>query len=321
MIISEGIRTHTSTDRTVAHTLSSLSYLCIAGSRDVYAYVVYAQAVLAIQGARFFNTCYFPLQIAGCTLYYQDLVLEGALKPRTKLRLCNERWKVFSEFNKVATIRAEMLDGFAIPANEVSVLFRLREMLLLKSSANNMPSNLSDLHQLNCMDSDQISYISLPDFVYEWSVYCSESTKKATPMVVTRLRIGVVAHLSNGLPQDYLFTLTEEIGTLLLNLQHLELIYMVVFDGQLPPQLAGLRNMRSLSIEHYCLTGELPPGWMPNWKRLEDLAIVPRFASRPTYVDPSGGRCGVRGSIPASWTNTPSDVLVLALSYNNMDGQ
>lgn len=243
------------------------------------------------------------------------------------LRLCNERWKSFSVFSKVATIHGEMLDGFEVPANEVSVLLRLRRLLLSKSSANGWPpgwAGLPNFYQITCLEPNKAWYIDLPDFVYEWGVSCrrrSDSTNNVAPSVVTRLWVGFVPLLSNGLPQDFLLTLTEEIGYLLFNLQHLEDLYMVVYDGQLPPQLAGLRNMRDLYIEHFCLTGGLPPGWLPNWKGLDTLVIEPSSYAPSTYVGPSGGRCGVQGSIPASWTNAPSNITRLLLEQNNMEGQ
>lgn len=87
-----------------------------------------------------------------------------------------------------------------------------------------------------------------------------------------------------------------------------------VYGGSLPAQLGSLSRLKIIVIQHYCLTGPLPPFLL---RGLPDLNVldVSRELGR-TYVSPTGEQCGVSGPVPAQWQSTKSQISFLKLAYN-----
>jgi hypothetical protein len=115
--------------------------------------------------------------------------------------------------------------------------------------------------------------------------------------------------------------LTEELGLMLLNLEHLQVLRIEASSGTIPTQLGGLKYLKSVWIDHYCLTGTLPTYLITEWRSLEDLRIKPTMMGGINYVDPFGGECGVRGPIPMAWLAKESNVTLVDLSHNRLSGE
>lgn len=261
--------------------------------------------------------------VAGCTLHYQDLNLTAVLPPNTKVKVCNRAWTdSFTEFQRVAKVTdSEKFKGLSISEEDAVVLQRLRRAFTVNGSKEISLENA----ELNCLAENSVVYAKIDTEAYklEWGVYCADRINRTTGQsekVVSAIYIGYLLGSDTKNFASFVPELTEDIGHMLLSLMDLTQIYIYVRNGTLPPQLGALPKLESLIINHFCLSGSLPPQWFPSLSSLKQLMVSPSTEA-VGYVDPEGASCGLSGSIPETWFVKRSSITNLDLSGNALSGR
>lgn len=257
----------------------------------------------------------------GCTLHYQDVNVTALVPPGAKVLVCNEAWASFAVFNQVAYLQpSERYNGVLIPAKEAAILEKIQ--YVVQDGSLLIPIEQRIYWQMNCTFNDT-SLIPMNSsaggqYIMQWGAICSNGAGK--PGVITKLNINFLPNTGKFVPSAFVPQLTEELGLMLLNLEHLQWLHIEVLSGTIPPQLGALKSLKTVWIMHYCLTGPLPTYLISEWRGLEDLQITRTLIGGINYVDPSGGECGVEGPIPAAWFAKESNVTKVDLSHNRLSG-
>jgi hypothetical protein len=79
----------------------------------------------------------------------------------------------------------------------------------------------------------------------------------------------------------------------LLELPSLVYVILNVYSGQLHPQLGALSQLNAFMVDHYCMTGVLPPNLLYGWPDVVSL-FVRRSRDAIGYLDPALPACGLR---------------------------
>jgi hypothetical protein len=115
--------------------------------------------------------------------------------------------------------------------------------------------------------------------------------------------------------------IAQDIGTTMLNalltLEKLERVYLVVKEGELPPQLGALTGMNTMKITYECMKGTLPANWGRDWSNIQYMSIT-QYPSIDGSSQDVG--CGITGQLPVVWGAQMPSMLVLDLSGNALTG-
>ncbi|WIA11339.1 hypothetical protein OEZ85_011462 [Tetradesmus obliquus] len=274
------------------------------------------------------NTACAAPGISSCTLHYKDINVTQ-LQPGSTVRVCNPNWaKGPEQFYRVAYLSGvPSLSGFKpdMPAKEAAALWTLARIAT---------AQLGDLYS-NLVSRDTIVVQCAPGQVgpgqvyswlspttgakFEYAAGCSDVRNADGTRNVTSLEMVVGAAPEQPDPSKVHPRLDDAMLYPLLRLQSLQRITLLVYGGLLPAQLGSLSRLKIIVIQHYCLTGALPPFLL---RGLPDLSVldVSRELGR-TYVSPTGEQCGISGPVPAQWQSTQSKISFLKLAYNRLSGK
>jgi hypothetical protein len=137
--------------------------------------------------------------------------------------------------------------------------------------------------------------------------------------MLTELTFAVRA-LRNVTYERYHPQLDTRLTAPLLLFTELTQLDLLVFGGELPPQLGSLSKLQFLNVSHYCLGGTLPPNWLDGWKEsLLKLNVAPHQDA--FGLVPEDAECGLTGPIPLRWQQTTMEQLfTLQLNNNRLSG-
>lgn len=227
-----------------------------------------------------------------CTFFYseQDVRIDPAGK---LLQVCNIS-SAPGQFEKVAY--------FQDP--KISQPRALRSMLdiLSQSKVGPVPDNY-------CSEAEWEKFNGpvgrAPTFTDRWVKSCDADG------YVTELDISItkVQEIANSIDTTML--------NALLTLEKLEKVYLVVKEGELPPQLGALTAMNSIKISYKCMSGLLPTNWGRSWRNIQYLSIT-QYPSDDGSSEDVG--CGIIGQVPTVWGGQMKPMLVLDLSGNALTG-
>jgi hypothetical protein len=277
--------------------------------------------------------------IFGCSLLYNDLNVTSSLAPGKQMRLCNDQWRSFQAFDRVAVVKGSKLASTSKVGLEESQAMGLLQLVMMVDNSITVDQAIN-MGLPRC--SNQYTITSTKK-KFGWFVGCRSTGNTLSIVTSVRLLFGdetsqwfFPASHGPGLPSSIeegiasLPALDDELVAALRSLPDLTTLVLHVGGGSLLPQLGSLYKLKQLSIESYCLRGQVPKNLVANMSRLALLSVTPfKLAVRAT--DPSGGLCGLSGALPSlnlqgslvgDWAESLSTFnSALDMSNNQLTGQ
>jgi hypothetical protein len=261
--------------------------------------------------------------VVGCALLYKDINITSHLQPGKRVRVCNDAWRSFAVFDKVAVMRGSALASSLVRESDavglLQVLKQVDSLVTPKWLLDNLqcsdskkrlvtPSGTSIIWQTGCCDG---------------AVNCTEAVKtiKTLTLEFDAASLGLAGNVAEAI--RILPALDEELVAGLRSLPDLRDLHLMVGSGTLLPQLASLSNLETLHIKYYCLRGTIPSTLVAGLPRLAQFGVL-NVERAVGATDPAGGLCGLSGTLPnmrlLDKTST-GKYSYLDLSFNQLTGQ
>jgi hypothetical protein len=256
-------------------------------------------------------------------LLYNDLNVTSHLQPGKQVRVCNEDWKSFSTFDKVAVMRGSVLAASTLRESDAVGLLQV----LKRVDRSVTPEWV--LQNVQCSDSKQrlvtpngMNMIWKASCCYD-ALNCTDTAKtvQALTLEFDALSLGLADNVDDV--NRILPALDDELVASLRSLPELRDLYVMVSSGTLLPQLASLSKLEKLYIRHYCLRGTIPNNLVAGMPRLAQLGVL-NVERSVGAADPAGGLCGLSGTLPnMKLLGKPANgqYSFVDLSFNQLTGQ
>lgn len=265
--------------------------------------------------------------VVGCALLYSDLNVTSNLQPGKQVRVCNDAWQSFANFDKVAVVRGSILEASKVRESDaVGVLHILQRV-------DRSVTPLWVLQKLHCSDSEQ-RFVMPNGIDIIWRVGCCYSglncssggtvkqTVKALTLEFDALSLGLAGSVEDAV--RILPSLDNELVAALRSLTELRDLHLTVGNGSLLPQIASLSKLETLHVKYYCLRGTIPATFAAGLPHLAQLGVL-NVERAVGATDPAGGLCGLSGTLPnmklASSCRSDGQYSYLDLSFNQLTGQ
>jgi hypothetical protein len=253
---------------------------------------------------------------------YKEINITATLPPGRSIRVCNNDWKAFENFDKVATVSGSRMARAASGEGPAYGLLQL----LKKVDASVTPDwVLQRLRSVPAFETFIPTKETTPGGVQlKLGVKCA-AWIPPLPCNITMLHLEVL-NVPDGPAAALQAVPSLDAGLVaaLRSLVDVQLLELYVGSGTLLPQLASFPKVVTLTINHYCLRGPLPPALVASLPSMQSLTITP-VARAIGASDPAGGMCGISGTLPATFKFDSAALggaqTLLDLSNNRLTGQ
>jgi hypothetical protein len=272
----------------------------------------------------------YVVGVVGCSLVYNDFNVTTSLTPGKQMRLCNDQWKSFAAFDKVAVVKGSKLASSPKVELEESQAMGLLQVLMKVDNSITVEQAI-DMGLPRCSKQYEITSTQKR---FGWYVGCRSIANM--PLVVDSVYLlfgagnyrwispqwygpGLPASINEGIAS--LPSLDDELMAALRSLPELRTVALQVGGGSLLPQFGCLHKLEKLAIDSYCLRGHIPKNLVANMPRLALLYVTP-FEMAVGATDPAGGLCGLSGTLPQlKLQGLPYPGVEINLSNNQLTGQ
>jgi hypothetical protein len=253
---------------------------------------------------------------------YKDINITATLPVGKPIRVCNNDWKSFENFDRVATISGSRM---ARATSGEGPAYGLLQLLRQVDASVTSDWVLQRLRSVKPFETLIPTKETTPGGIQvKLGVKCAEWIAPL-PCNITMLHLEVL-DVPDSIPEALRIVPALDAGMVaaLRSLVDLQWLQIYVGGGTLLPDLASFPKLETLVVNHYCLRGSLPPRLLAGLPSLRSVTVTP-VARAVGASDPAGGMCGISGTLPQSFNFAQASVdgsnTVIDLSNNRLAGQ